>query len=71
MNRLCSTHESAVVQTLLFAVNNENGNDVRDQLPRGRYHLHEKVGMKSMRVIIDTNELKLEFDALNGKPNDG
>lgn len=61
-----------VTRTPYFAVTDEHGKFVVDQLPAGPYQVeiwHEKLGMKSMRMAVDGDK-SLSLDvvyALNGK----
>lgn len=48
-----------VTQTPYFALSDENGKFVVDQLPAGPYQVeiwHEKLGMKSMKMAVDGDE---------------
>jgi hypothetical protein len=48
-----------VTQTAYFAVSDEHGKFIVDQLPAGPYQVeiwHEKLGMKSMKMTVERDK---------------
>jgi hypothetical protein len=61
-----------ITETPYFAVSDQNGNFLLDELPVGRYRAeiwHEKLGTKTIGVVLDGNkELSLDVVyTVNGK----
>ena len=59
-----------VTRTPYFAISDEDGKFIIDQLPAGPYQVeiwHEKLGMKAMRMAVDGDLSVDVVYALNGK----